>query len=84
MQVTVRASQMALVVKNLPANAGDDRDSSSIPELGRSGVENSNSRLYSCLGNPHEVFGESLVSYSSWSCKASDITEHACTLRKQT
>ena len=30
------ASQVALVVKNLPANAGDIRDSGSIPGLGRS------------------------------------------------
>ena len=27
---------MALVVKNLPANAGDSRDTDSIPRLGRS------------------------------------------------
>ena len=30
------ASQVALVVKNPPANAGDIRDAGSIPELGRS------------------------------------------------
>ena len=30
------ASQVALVVKNLPANAGDLRDMGSIPGLGRS------------------------------------------------
>ena len=30
------ASQVALVVKNLPANAGDIRDASLIPELERS------------------------------------------------
>ena len=30
------ASQVALVVKNLPANAGDIRDMGSIPGLGRS------------------------------------------------
>ena len=30
------ASQMALVVKNPPANAGDTGDVGSIPELGRS------------------------------------------------
>ena len=30
-----RASQMTLVVKNLPANAGDIRDKGSIPESGR-------------------------------------------------
>ena len=31
-----RASQRALVVKNLPANAGDIRDTGLIPGLGRS------------------------------------------------
>ena len=30
------ASQVALVVKNLPTNSGDVRDMDSIPELGRS------------------------------------------------
>ena len=30
------ASQVALVVRNLPASAGDIRDASSIPGLGRS------------------------------------------------
>jgi len=30
------ASQVALVIKNSPANAGDARDSSSMPGLGRS------------------------------------------------
>ena len=30
---------MALVVKNQPANAGDIRDAGSIPELGRSPLE---------------------------------------------
>ena len=30
------ASQVVLVVKNLPANAGDARDPGSIPGLGRS------------------------------------------------
>ena len=41
------------VVKNLPANAGDARDASSIPQSGRSpGVGNGNLLRYSCLGNP--------------------------------
>ena len=36
-------SQMVLVVKNLPANAGDVRDTGSISVLGRSpGEENGN------------------------------------------
>ena len=44
---------MAQVVKNLPANAGDIRDSVSIPGLGRSvGGGNGNQLQYSCLGNP--------------------------------
>ena len=33
---TERASQVALVVKNLPVSAGDSRDVGSIPESGRS------------------------------------------------
>ena len=40
------------VIKNLPANAGDTRDVSSIPELGRSsGVGNVNPLQYSHLEN---------------------------------
>ena len=43
---------MVLVVKNLPANAGDARDSGSIPGSGGSpGVGNGNPPQYSCLGN---------------------------------
>ena len=46
-------SQVALVVKNTPANAGDLRDSGSIPGLGRSpGAGHGNSLQYSCLENP--------------------------------
>ena len=49
------ASQEALVVKNLPANAGDIRDVGSIPGSGRSpGGERGNPLQYSCLGNPME------------------------------
>ena len=45
--------QMALVVKNLPANAGDIRDSSSIPGLGRSpGGGHGKSLQCSCPENP--------------------------------
>ena len=40
------------MVKNPPANAGDTRDSGSIPELGRSlGVGNGTPPQYSCLEN---------------------------------
>ena len=48
-----QASQVALVVKNLSANAGDKRDPGSIPGLGRSpGGRHSNPFQYSCLENP--------------------------------
>jgi len=47
------ASQVALVVKNLSANAGDIRDQGSIPGLGRSPDEGNNNPLkYSCQENP--------------------------------
>ena len=44
---------MALVVKNLPANAEDVRDVGSIPGSGRSPGEGNGYPLqYSCLENP--------------------------------
>ena len=50
---TKGASQVARVVKNPPANAGDVRDGGSVPGLGRSpGVGNGNPLQYSCLENP--------------------------------
>ena len=49
----LKASQLAPVVKNLPANTGDVRDTDSIPGLGRSpGGGHSNPLQYSCLENP--------------------------------
>ena len=46
-------SQVALVVKNLPANAGDIRDVGSIPGLGRSPEGgHGNPFQYSCLESP--------------------------------
>ena len=47
------ASQVVELVKNLPAIAGDTRDTGSIPVSGRSpGVGNGNALQYSCLENP--------------------------------
>ena len=46
----IRASQVALVVKNLPASAGDIRDAALIPGLGRyPGGGHGNTPWYSCL-----------------------------------
>ena len=52
---------MVLVVKSLPANAGDLTESGSIPRLGRSpGEGNGNPLQYSCQENPMD---RSLVGY---------------------
>ena len=49
----LQVSQRALVIKNLPANAGDVREVVSVPGLGRSpGGERGNPLQYSCLENP--------------------------------
>ena len=48
-----KASQVMLVVKNTPGNAGDIRDPGSIPGSGRSPRgEYGNPFQYSCLKNP--------------------------------
>ena len=49
----LRASQVVLMVKNPPANAGDMRDAGSIPGSGRSpGRGHSDAFQYPCLENP--------------------------------
>ena len=51
----IRTSQVAPVVKNPPANAGDVRDTGSVPGWGRSpGGGHGNPLQYSCLENPME------------------------------
>ena len=69
------ASQVALVVKNPPANAGDSRDTGSIPR-GRHG----NPLQYSCMENPRDggawqaaVRGGHIKSYMT------EVTEHTHT-----
>ena len=65
------ASQVALVVKNLPANAGD---AGLIPGSGRSpGGGHGNPLQYSCLENPHGQ--RSLAGYSPQGCKEPETTE---------
>ena len=64
---------MVLVVKNLPANAGDMRDMGSIPGLGKSpGERNGNALQYRYLEKP---WTGSLVGHSPWGHKESDMTE---------
>ena len=65
---------MVLVIKNLPANAGDTRDSGSIPGSGRSPVEgNAQPTPVFLTGKFHGQW--SLVGYSPWGHKESNKTE---------
>ena len=66
--IVIWASQMAVVVKNLHAIAGDVRDSGSIPGLGRSpGEGHGNPLLYSWLKN--------LIDRGAWWAPVLRITE---------
>ena len=72
---------MALLVKNPPANAGDGRDSGSIP--GSGGFDPWVRKILwrrawqpipgSLRGESHEK--RSLADYSLWDCKELDMTE---------
>ena len=69
----VWAFPMALVVKNLAANAGDVRGGFN-PWVGRSpGGGHGNPLQYACLEKPHGQ--RSLLGYSSRDHKAQDMTE---------
>ena len=71
------SSQVALVVKNPPANAGDSKDLSSIPSSGRSpGEGDENPLQYSYLENPMD---RGAWRASPWGCRESDITERLST-----
>ena len=63
-------SQLALVVKNPPASAGDIRDAGSIPGSGRSPEEGMATHSSGLPGDSHGQ--RSLVGYS---CKESNRTE---------
>ena len=68
------ASQVVIVVKNLPANAGDVRDSGSIPGFGRFHEGgHGNPPQYSCLEKSHGQ--RSLVGPSQWGRQESDTTK---------
>ena len=62
------ASQVMLVVKNLPASVGEVRGTGSIPGSGSSpGEGNGNSLQYSCLENP--------IATGSWWATAPGVAE---------
>ena len=70
----LRASQVALVVKNTPASAGDVRGTASTPGWGRSPARGHGNPLqYSCLKNP--TGQRILAGYSPLGHKESDMTD---------
>ena len=70
----LKACQVALVVKNPPANSGNIRDVDSVPGSGRSpGEGHGNPLQYSCLENPHGQ--RNPAGYSPMGHKESDTTE---------
>ena len=71
-----------LVVKNLPANAGEVRDVGLIPGSGRSPGGGHGNPLQ-CSGLENLCGQRNLAAYSPWGCKELDMTEateHACIL----
>ena len=72
------ASQVALVVKNLPANAGNIRDMGFVPGFGRSPRKIPWRRAWQPTPAflPGESHGQrSLVDYSPWGRKESNMNE---------
>ena len=68
---------MVLVVRSLPANAGDTRNVSPIPGLGRSPrIGNGNTLQYSCLENS---VGRGVGRATVHGATESDTTEHTHT-----
>ena len=77
-------STAVLVVKNLPANAGDARDTSSIPGLGRyPGRRNGNLLPYSCLENPMDRGAWRATVHRVAESDTAEATEHAHILPMQ-
>ena len=81
------ASQVALVVKNLPAKAGDIKDMDSIPRSGRSPGEggHSNPLQYSCLESPMDrgAWWATIHRVAKSRTPLKRLSMHACTLTGQ-
>ena len=85
--VLFRDSQVVLVVKNLPANAGDIRDAGSITGLGRSSVVGHGNPLqYSCLENPMDrgAWRATIHWITHKESDTTEATEHAYTIQLYT
>ena len=75
-RILARISQVALVVKNLGVNAGDLRDTGSIPRWGRSPGRGHGSPVqYSCL--------ENLMDRGDWQARVHRVAKSQATRLKQ-
>ena len=75
------ASQVLLVVKNLPANAGNVRDLGSVPGWGKSPGEGTGNPLqYPCLENPmdREVWQATVHRVTKSQTPLKRVSMHAC------
>ena len=71
------ASQVLLVEKNLPANAGDIRDVGLVPESGRCPAgRHDNTLQYPCLENP--------VDRGAWRATVHRVTQSRTQLKRLT
>ena len=81
-EIGFRASEVALVIKNPPANAGDIRDVGLIPGSGRSpGGGHGNPPHYFCLENPMDTGAWQATVHrvaKSWT-GLKRLSMHACT-----
>ena len=78
MYVYMRASQVALVVKNLPANAGDLRDAGLILGSGRSpGGGHGNPLQYSYLENPMDRGAWRATAHGVTESDTTEVTQHS-------
>ena len=70
---------MTLVVNSLPANAGDTKDESSIPESVRApGGGHGNLLQYSCLENPMDRGAWRAAVHRVTQSDMTEVSEHAC------
>ena len=75
------ASQVALVVKNPPANAGDVRDMGAVPGSGRfPGIGNGNPLRYSCLENSMDsgAWWATVHSIAKSQTRPKQLSTHEC------
>ena len=76
----LQVSQVVLVVKKPPANAGDVRDVGSISVLGRyTGGRHSNPLQYSCLENPMDSGAWRVTVHRYAESDMTEVTYHTYT-----